>query len=229
MTAPSENERTLQRVALRGETPVRVKELAGYRKGAPVPDRVTPAFVKTVGKLAEAELNADVERHFQLIREKLGYKRREVEVALAEDGRASIHTPDFAYHVAIDLADDPATALLRREVSDVRSEAVLRSPAFRDVFGATFDTLVFAFPEPPDIARIVDDIEDRDLPGVKVTCPSQCTWAEIELPRLSCSVRIDSQALAIHERAEASAGALVDTFFSLREFFAGERVRMLPS
>ncbi len=197
----------LNRVTLRGETGGKVKALRGYQKGRQVD--------------TSEEAHEDVEKHFTLLREHLKYKRKEVEVEKLPSGGA-IRTPDFEYTVSLDVsAEAPDEVVWRREIANIRNAELLKSPAFRAVFGDTFDTLIFRFPKERDVAGIVDAIEEEEPAGVKVDCPSDCAWCDISFEGRAGRIHIRPDRLEVHDPRAETSGGLVDTFHEIQKFFAG--------
>jgi hypothetical protein len=202
----------LQRVVFRAESRARVKQLSGFGKGHAVPDRDSPSARKFIARLADDDIQADLERTYQALRERFGFKRRQMETSAA-DGCGVVRTPRFNYSVAVSA--DPANAsfvVWRREISSLRDPRLLQQPEFEAVFGKLFDALVFEFAEPIAIARLVDCFEEEELPGMKIACASDATWCEITLNGFGGAIRIDRRSLTIEGRRTPSAASLLEQF-----------------
>jgi hypothetical protein len=213
----------LKRGTLRAETRLRVKGLAGFRKFHHVPDRVGPAAEKFVAEIAADDLKADVDACYTAVREHLGYKRREVEVATAR-GQASVRTPDFEYTVSVaQSADDPAAAVCRREIAGIRTPEVVLSKGFQAAFGAVFDTLVFEFHKPFDLETWVDRFEEEAPEGVRLRCASDCSTCEVTVAGFPGVVRLHRDRVEVQGQHASSSTGLVQAFLDFQEVFHDRR------
>jgi hypothetical protein len=213
----------LKRGALRNETTMKVKSLAGYRKFHRVPDRVNAGSRKFVADLAADDVKSDVDSTYASVREQMGYKRRDVEGS-ADRGTGFVRTPDFEYSVSVDLSDDdPTTVIWRREVAGIRNpESVLGKP-FQQVFGEVFDTLVFEFTQPFDLEGWVDHIEDAMPPGVKLRTASDCSRCDVSVAGFTGVIRLYRNRVEIQGRKTPSSKGLVEAFLHFQDLFAGRR------
>jgi hypothetical protein len=211
----------LGRVRLRGESVDRVKNLTGFRKGFRLPDRVTPSSERFIAGLAPDDLDADTAHFHALIREHFGYKRRDVEVVAAVEGRAAIRTPDFDYQVAVALDPTDTTAVVwRREVSRLQSADTLFGAAFQMVFGPLFTELHYTPHAATDVEELIDRIEDNPPNGVKLTYPADSAWCELFFTGLPGVVRVERDALRVTAPAAQTGPALVKTFLEFQNLFA---------
>jgi Caspase domain len=211
----------LGRVRLCAEARDRVKELSGYRKGFRLPDRATPSSERFVAGLAADDLDGDTARTHGLIREHFGYKRRDVEVVPATEGRASIRTPDFDYHVSIRLdSADPTAVLWQRQVTHIQSADALYGPAFQAVFGTLFTELAFESPAPTDVEELIDQIEEKRPEGVKLSYPSDCAWCDLYFVGFPGAVRVERDSLRITAPTAQTGPALVKIFLEFQNLFA---------
>jgi hypothetical protein len=183
---------SIDRVTLCGDTGPKVK----VRKGRPAD-----------GKEITKSIHDDIETLFSRLRDQLKYKRRDLAVEKSRDG-GTIFTPDFEYRLRLERGEAKAT--WRREISAIRSADVLRSQAFLAVFGETFDTLVIPFPHPRDVAAIVDAVEDRAAPGVKIDYPSDCSWCEISTAKAPARLHITPERLEVRPHRVHAAGELLE-------------------
>jgi hypothetical protein len=208
-TTPVLDPSRLARVVFRGETRVRMKDLAGFRKSFTVPTAATPAARAFVARLAKDELESDLDRTYEAVREQFGYKRKEL-----DRGPGVLRLPDFEYAVSVDLdPDDPSVAMIRRDATRFHDAAFVRSPEF-SAFGKRFDSLVFEFAEPIDVTAFVDHLED--LPkSVAILHPSpDGKSCEVTLPGVAGRVVVERTALTVRGRSAGTAG-LVDILLNL--------------
>lgn len=221
----------LGRVRLRAEARDRVKELSGFRKGFRLPDRATPSSERFVAGLAAEDLDADTARTHGLIREHFGYKRRDVEVVAATEGRAAIRTPDFDYHVSVRLDPaDSAAVVWRREVTHLHDADALYGSAFQAVFGALFTELEFESPTPTDVEELIDQIEEKRPEGMKLSYPADCAWCDLYFAGFAGAVRVERESLRITAPTAQTGPALVKIFLEFQNLFARAcPVKALPS
>jgi Caspase domain len=217
----------LRRVVFRTETRGKVKDLAGYQKGHRIPDQATPSAEKFVARIAAQDVRGDVEETFNTLREQMGFKRKDLEAAAERDGQGFVRTPVFDYTVGVSLDPaDPTEVVWRREVSHIQDPAMIRGPGFQAVFGTTFDTLVFEFTAPLDIAELVDRLEEEPIAGVHVRSSIDASACEITLDGFAGAIQVQADRLTITGRS-ATAAALVDQFFEFQRRFS--RAMDLPA
>jgi hypothetical protein len=210
----------LRRVIFRTETRGKVKDLAGYQKGHRIPDQVTPSAEKFVARIAVDDVRGDVEETFNTLREQMGFKRKDLEAAAERDGQGFVRTPVFDYTVGVSLdSTDPTEVVWRREVSHIQDPALIRGPAFQAVFGTTFDTLIFEFTAPLDVAELVDRLEEDPISGVHVRSSIDASTCEITLDGFAGAIHVHADRLTITGRS-ATAAALVDQFFEFQRRFS---------
>jgi hypothetical protein len=204
----------LKRIVFRTESRGRVKDLNGFRKTFRLPDSAGPSTRKFIAKCAAADVRADVDAVFEVVRERFGYKRRDVDTTAGQDGFGSVRTPDFEYTVSV--AQDPANptdVIWRREVGQVADAGVVRGAAFEGAFGKLFDQLAFEFAVPVEVGDLVDRLEDTPATGRKVSVESDGSACEITLAGFAGAVRVERGALTIRGRSGTS-GGLLDQFLA---------------
>jgi len=200
----------VKNVGLRSEQVQRVKSLVGYDKKSGARPRESEGH--RLVELAQPDLEADIEKQFSLVRDAMSYRRRELEVAILP-GLGTIRTPDFEYQVAVSVdPSDPSSVVWRREVVCLGSSSVARGTAFRQVFGGSFDTLFCEFLEPTNLTAIIDDLEERQPPGIRLDYDSRCSWCEIRREGNYPLIRI--------ERTQLTVGSSGGTPVDLSEWLA---------
>jgi hypothetical protein len=210
----------LECVTLWGETRVRVKDLAGFQKTHSVPDRVRPATVRFVAAAARDDLQADLDAAFAAVREHLGYRRKDVTLTPPTDGAGTLRTPDFDYLVTVSLDNGaPADAIIRHEVTHLRSADVLRRPQFQKAFGAAFHVLSFEYAAPLDIAGLVDRLEAEPPMGIRVRCAADTAWCELDLNGFPGTVRVERNRLEIVGHRVGGATTLWAAFEAFQRLF----------
>lgn len=220
----------MKRVVFRAESPGRVKDLSGYRKSHTVPERANDWARKYVNRVAAGDIKADLDNTFDMIREEFGYKRKDLDVSAERDGMGFIRTPDFEYTVTVAVdEDEPESVIWRREVGRLSGPEFVRGEGFRNVFGPTFNKLVFEFSSPIDVAEFVDRIEDAPPEGVKVSVASDSGAAVVALAGFAGKVSVTRDAVVI-EGPTGNPGSLLTQFLSFLSKFGGlGEPKALPS
>ncbi|MFO0825097.1 MAG: caspase family protein [Gemmataceae bacterium] len=83
----------MKRVAFRAETHGKIKDLQGYRKTHSLPERANEWARKYVNRVAVADIKADLDNTFDMVREQFGFKRKDLDVSAERDGMGYIRTP----------------------------------------------------------------------------------------------------------------------------------------
>jgi hypothetical protein len=211
----------MKRVVFRAESSGRVKDLSGYRKSHTVPERANDWARKYVNRVAAGDIKADLDNTFDMVREEFGYKRKDLDVSAERDGMGFIRTPDFEYTVTVSVdPDEPESVIWRREVGRLSGPEFVRSEAFRNVFGTTFNKLVFEFSSAIDVAEFVDRIEDAPPEGVKVSVASDSGAAVVALAGFAGKVSVTRDAVVI-EGPAGNPGSLLTQFLAFLTKFGG--------
>jgi hypothetical protein len=209
----------LRRVVFRAETTTRVKDLTQFRKTYQVPENASSSARRFVARVAAPDIRADLDRIHDAARERFGYRRKDVEITVGQDGCGVLHVPDFEYTVCADLdPDDPSRLTWRREVGRFANPEFVCASGFSAVFGPAFDQLVFEFAQPVDVAGFVDRIEDDPPEGAKVAAASDGSACEIALTGFAGVVTVRRHAMTIRGRTGESAGLLDAFLHFLRTF-----------
>ena len=202
----------LRRVVFRSDSNGRVKDLSGFRKTFTVPENVSTYNRKFVAGLAVADLKADLESVFEAAREHLGYKNKDVTVNAGNDGFGFMRGPDFEYTVTVSLdPSDPSQVTWRREVGQFGNAAFLRGAGFDAVFGKLFDQLVFEFAVPVDVSAMVDRLEDRPPPGLRIHAASDGSQCDLTLSGFAGRMTLCRTSLTVRGRTGDASG-LLDQF-----------------
>jgi hypothetical protein len=220
----------MKRVVLRSENIGKVKDLAGYRKSHSPPDRANDWARKYVNRIAAADIKADLDRVFDMVRDEFGYKRKDLDVSAERDGMGFIRTPEFEYTISLEVnPDEPTEVIWRREIGRMAGPEFVRSRPFQAVFGSMFDRLVFEFDVPVNVAEFVDRIEEAPPEGVKVGVASDANAAAITLAGFGGKVMVQPDAVTIFGRPGAPANLLEQFLTFLRKFAGLGEPRALTS
>src|SRR5262245_42496663 len=214
----------LKRIVFRGQSRGRIKNLAGFQKSFKLPESATPSAQKWTYRLAADDLHREVEETYNALREHLGFKRKDLESTVGNDGLGFIRTPTFDFAVSVSLdPDDPTSVIWRREVSQVTDPDVLRSDGFRVIFGRSLDTLEFGFEKPIDVEELVDRIEDDPPPGTAVRVASDASACDVSVQGFAGRIHVEHASLRIEGPPGLTPDSLVEQFFAFQRRFGGRR------
>jgi hypothetical protein len=125
----------------------------------------------------------EIDEVFDLLRNKMGYSRHELD-SNVDSGAGSIITPDFDYNVNIRLdPNDPSTAILSRELSNIRTPRLIDSSAFGEIFAKRFSSLELTLKEKIRVDEWIDKIEklkrQGQLADIQIHYPRDTSYCEI--------------------------------------------------
>jgi len=199
-----------------------VKSLGGFKKGHhSVPDvtnAVTNAFL---GKICGGELGERAEKFFQNVRTGLGYKRKDIALAVA-GGSAQLTAKDFSLEILYALEErDAARYAVTTTLHGVRNAELARAAEFTTIFAGKFSEISFAFKKSARVEAVVDVIEALDgNDGIAVSYPSDCRECEIAVEGVDAKVRCTAASLEMVFPRAASPAELMDGFAAVRGAFA---------
>ncbi|MBI5381973.1 MAG: hypothetical protein HZA31_08745 [Opitutae bacterium] len=211
-----------------GRTAGAVKTLGGFRKGLhTVPDAVTPATNAFLARLSTGELETEAEAFFQRARVAGGYKRRELSLAVVAP-LATLATKDFTLELAYALvADDPACYERLLTLSGVSERDFLRGPVCGEIFGDSFEELVFQLTKGAQVEAVIDAVEALARSPLEISYPSDCSHCLLTVAGVDAAVRFDGATLAMVFPRKGAPAELLDGFLAVREAFALTRSEFL--
>lgn len=206
----------LARIAFRGESRSKVKDLAGYRKSFTMPEHSSVASNKFIARLARDEIDRDLRDAFDRVIRDYGCKRKDLSIQIDRDGIGTLRTPDLEYIVTPSLdPNDPAIILWQREIGQFSSLATVRTPAFDSAFGKFVDRLVFTFDAPLDVAAWIDRLEEDPVKGVTLQPAPDGRSCELRLTGMTGSILVEPDHITVRGRP----GSTNDLLISLLSFF----------
>jgi hypothetical protein len=210
------NDATLARIAFRGETRSKVKDLAGYRKSFAVPEHASTASNKFIARLARNDVDRDLRDIYDRVIRDYGYKRKELSIQIDRDGIGTLRTPDLEYIVAPKLDPvDPANIIWHREIGQFSNLTTIRTPAFDSAFGKLVDRLVFTFDAPLDVTAWIDRLEDHPVKGLTLMPAPDGRSCELRIQGMAGSIHIETNCVTVRGRP----GSPNDLLISLFSFF----------
>ncbi|GMW03140.1 MAG: hypothetical protein AMXMBFR84_42750 [Candidatus Hydrogenedentota bacterium] len=224
--------RQLKRIVLRGVDALSIVHLSGFnkKKGHFIPDSDSESAQSFVARIAQEELEQDLEDKYASIKEAFGLKRRDIRTDGPEEGSGSIITPDFNYVVTVQInPDDTSEALWYREIESIRTPDAVLSPEFERAFGDIFTVLEFVSDTLFDIADIVDQIEDLNDGRLTVDTDKDCSFCTLQVDGLDVTIRITANSFQIEQGSGRSTKDLIEGFFDAQKVLVNEhKLKQLP-
>jgi hypothetical protein len=203
-----------------------VKALAGFKKGHhTVPDAANAVTNAFLGRICERELAGSAEELFQDVRTRLGYKRKEV--TLAVTGPLAVLTAkDFTVEIFYGLEGaTPARYTVTTTLRDLRSAELAQQPEFAAIFAAWFTEISFGLKKSARVEAMVDAIESLDGEGgLTVTYPSDCRECLIRVEDVAAEVRCTGSSLEMVFPRPGAPHELMAGFAAVRGAFQVNRL-----
>jgi len=203
-----------------------VKSLGGFKKGHhTVPDAANAVTNAFLAKICERELAGQAERLFQDARTRLGYKRKDVSLALT-GATAVLTAKDFTVEILYALeAAAPARYAVTTVLRELQDAELAQREEFAAVFAGKFSEISFALRKGARVEAVVDVIEALDgEDGLTVSYPSDCHECLIRVEGVAAQVRCTAAALEmVFPRAGAPHELMAD-FAAVRGAFQVSRV-----
>jgi hypothetical protein len=215
----------VREIAFVGRSGGQVKALGGFRKGHhTLPDAANDTTNAFLGKICAGELGAEAEALFQAVRAGLGYKRKDVTLAVASP-HAVLTAKDFSVEIDYQLeAGEPTRYAVTTTLRELRSAELARSEAMSAVFARRFSEISFALNKGASVEAVVDAIEGLDAEkGLSVSYPSDCSECEIRVEGVDAHVRCTQSALEMVFPRAGAPRELIDAFALVRTAFRIDR------
>jgi hypothetical protein len=205
-----------------------VKTLGGFKKGHhTVPDAVNATTNAFLGKLCAGELAADGETLFQSVRTGLGYKRKDVALAVAGQS-AVLAAKDFSVEIFYALEDgDASRYAVTTTLRELRNAELARTAEFAGIFAGKFLEISFGLKKGARVEGVIDAIEALDAEeagGLRVSYPSDCSECEIVVAGVDARVRCTGASLEMVFPRAGGPAELMDGFVAVRGAFAISKV-----
>ena len=203
-----------------------VKTLRGFKKGHhTVPDAVNATTNAFLGKLCAAELADEAEGLFQRVRAGLGYKRKEVSLAVAGQS-AVLAAKDFSVEIFYALEEaDASRYTVTTTLRELKNVNLAHTAEFTEIFAAQFAEISFGLKKGASVEAVIDAIEVLDGEGgLKVTYPSDCRECEIAVDGVQARVRCSGGSLEVVFPRASGPAELMDGFAAVRGAFAISKV-----
>ena len=198
-----------------------VKTLRGFKKSHhQVPDAANAVTNAFLGKICGAELAEEAEKLFQGARTALGYKRRDIALAVASP-LATLTARDFTVEILYELeAANPARYAVTTTLHDLRSAELARQAEFDGVFRGRFSEIAFLLKKGARVESVIDAIEGLDGKcNLSVAYPSDCHDCTIRVEGVDAEVRCTPATLEVIFPRAGSPAELIDAFAAVRDAF----------
>lgn len=199
-----------------------VKALGGFKKGHhSVPDAANAVTNAFLGKICAGELSEQAEKYFQAVRSGLGYKRKQVALAIA-GAAAQLTAKDFSLEISYVLEErEPARYIVTTTLHSLRNAELARTTEFAAIFAGKFSEISFAFKKSARVEAIVDAIEALDGDGgLTVSFPSDCRECEIAIEGVDAKVHCTAASLELVFPHAGGPAELMYGFAAVRDAFA---------
>ena len=112
-----------------------VKTLSGFKKKHhTLPDTANAVTNAFLGRLCAGELEDEAEKFFQNVRNKLGYKRKDITLNLTSP-MAVLSAKDFTFEIVYTLDEtSPAEFAISQTLFDIKDGDLVRADEFNAVF-----------------------------------------------------------------------------------------------
>ena len=212
------SESKFEAISLIGITRQPLNAFSGFDKSRhSIPKSIDARTIGFVAKIAEQDVEEDLESVFQKLRQQFKFKRVEIGVSKPESGCGTIQTPFFHYSVQIQPdIDDPALACWERSVRKIESSEKALSTEFATVFDFMFDRVEYCFDDILDLGQWIDGIEARDDPGIHLDYDSQLTECSLQIDGVHAEIKIcDSKVTVVHPKLDHTENIL-NSFLQVR-------------
>lgn len=214
-----------------------VKALRGFKKGHhTVPDVANATTNAFLGKLCAGELAEEGETLFQSVRTGLGYKRKDVSLAVAGQS-AVLAAKDFSVEIFYALEDgDASRYAVTTTLRELKNAELARTAEFSEIFAGKFSEISFELKKGASVEAVIDAIEAlEDGEGesgrtgggeakLRVTYPSDCSECEIFVEGVEARVRCTAASLEMVFPRTGAPAELMDGFVAVRGAFAISKV-----
>ena len=219
--AGSKQGSVLRSLSLVGRVGGEVRHLAGFdRKRHTVPEQANGTTQAFLAKLCAGDLAGEAEGLFRQARERFGYKRREISLAV-DGGVARLEAKDFVLELRCELeAAEPSRYFFETELTQVGSRDLLDTEAFGAAIGRRFDRLRCGFRLGASVEAVIDAVEADETGDLTVDYPSSCAECSVRIEGMDAEIVVTGAMLEVRFRRLATAGELLQAFESVGERFA---------
>ncbi len=220
----------VRNVTLLARRGMRVQDLAGFQRGTHTkPTRADGAAEKFITKIAQEEIDADINHVFRSLRQQFKFKRADMNVTNQGDGAATIITPYFNYSITVQLdADDPTKVVWLRTVDAIKEPEKLFGDKFAAIFSDVFDTVSFEPAEPVDLPQLIDRLEDLEDDRLTIDYDPAVTYCSLSIDGIDGQITVTSDLWSIVHQKANTPRSLLAALFAIQEKFVDQHdVRLI--
>lgn len=209
--------KTQDKLRIFSEREQSIKQLSGFRKGARLPDSATDSANQWVAKMAESELDEDMQRTLDALREQFRFKRRELQIDGPIEGLGVITTPFFTYQVTVQILEtDPTQVVWRRELRQWDQIEKVLCPEFDHCFPPALWALEIPVGEAMVIEDVIDNIEDAENDAITLHYDKDCTWCDVRIAGISGTLRVMPNAFLISPPSSIKPQQIFECLLAMR-------------
>ena len=198
-----------------------VKTLSGFKKKHhTLPDTANAVTNAFLGRLCAGELEDEAEKFFQNVRNKLGYKRKDITLNLTSP-MAVLSAKDFTFEIVYTLDEtSPAEFAISQTLFDIKDGDLVRADEFNAVFDELFTELSFTLKKGVRVESVIDAIEGlKGKQPLRVDYPSDCNECTISVEGVEAQVRCTGSSLDMVFPRAGSPRELLTQFAAVRSAF----------
>jgi hypothetical protein len=178
-----------------------------------------------VSRIADADIQNDLDEQFRAFRRHLGFRRAEMTVDEPVSGTARIVTPWFDYAITVEQhPDDHQQARSRRVVSEFRRPDKIATAEFSLVFGSSFRTVELDLLTPLPLEEFIDRVEDQQESTVTIDYDRHATWCVIGIENVPGQLHVTADCVSLTALKPVSPDVLLKSFFIFCDRFPGIEV-----
>lgn len=187
-----------------------VKSLSGWKRHFATPKDTESYSEAFFTRVAGPDLEANAERLFRQLKEKMGYGIDAIE-SHVDAPNASITTDDFVLDLNYSLVEgDPSEYEIRYDLHNVGDTRVFADDQFNKVLADMFDTLTVTLKERQDMRELIRRLEkDKRL---KLSTPSNVAWCEVQIQNVGAKFVISPSEVKITFPNSGSPQELLQSF-----------------
>jgi len=140
-----------------------VRNLPGFEPNHKVLKQIDSYHENWIKKISTELIKQELNDIAKILKEKLKYRRKDIEEPVVDDGAGQLSTIDFDYVVSVTQSTDRADRyILTRSIENFKNGDILNNPDFNEIFKDTFDELELRLKKRLNVADVIDKIEEID-------------------------------------------------------------------
>jgi hypothetical protein len=140
-----------------------VRNLPGFKPSHKPPKEISDYYEDWIQKIATELIEEELNEISDALKQKLKYKRKDIEDPIIENGFGQISTLDFDYIVSVTQSKErPDKYILTRSIENFKNSNILNNPDFNAIFENSFNELEFRSIKNINVVNIIDKIEEID-------------------------------------------------------------------